>query len=65
VPVPVAPIIQLPLPPPLPAFGGVVLLGLAADNTFEAAVIVGVELLDHLVLGATGRWTSLRERGAW
>ena len=31
----------------------------------EAAAIVGVELVDHLVLGATGRWVSLRERGAW
>jgi DNA repair protein RadC len=31
----------------------------------EAAAIVGVELVDHLILGATGRWTSLRERGAW
>jgi DNA repair protein RadC len=31
----------------------------------DAAAIVGVELVDHLVLGATGRWVSLRERGAW
>jgi DNA repair protein RadC len=31
----------------------------------EAATIVGVELVDHLVLGGTGRWVSLRERGAW
>jgi DNA repair protein RadC len=31
----------------------------------EAAVVVGVELVDHLVLGAIGRWVSLRERGAW
>jgi DNA repair protein RadC len=31
----------------------------------EAATIVGVELVDHLVLGATGLWVSLRERGAW
>jgi DNA repair protein RadC len=31
----------------------------------EAAAVVGVELVDHLVLGATGRWVSLRERGAW
>lgn len=29
----------------------------------EAAVIVGVELLDHLVVG-DGRWTSLARRGA-
>ena len=31
----------------------------------DAAAVVGVELVDHLVLGATGRWVSLRERGAW
>jgi len=31
----------------------------------EAAAVVGVELVDHLVLGASGRWVSLRERGAW
>ena len=31
----------------------------------EAADVMGVELLDHLVLGATGRWASLHRRGAW
>jgi DNA repair protein RadC len=31
----------------------------------EAAAVVGVELVDHLVLGATGRWVSLRERAPW
>lgn len=31
----------------------------------EAAAVVGVELVDHLVLGATGRWVSLRERTPW
>jgi DNA repair protein RadC len=31
----------------------------------EAADMKGVELLDHLVLGATGRWASLHRRGAW
>jgi DNA repair protein RadC len=31
----------------------------------QAAAIVGIELVDHLVLGATGRWVSLREIGAW
>jgi DNA repair protein RadC len=31
----------------------------------EAAAVIGVELVDHLVVGATGRWVSLRERGAW
>jgi DNA repair protein RadC len=30
-----------------------------------AAEVLGIELVDHLVLGATGRWVSLRERGAW
>jgi DNA repair protein RadC len=31
----------------------------------DAASVVGVELVDHMVIGATGRWASLRERGAW
>jgi DNA repair protein RadC len=31
----------------------------------EAAEVIGVELVDHLVLGGPGRWVSLRERGAW
>jgi DNA repair protein RadC len=31
----------------------------------DAADIVGVELLDHLVLGNLGRFVSLRQRGAW
>jgi DNA repair protein RadC len=31
----------------------------------DAAAVVGVELVDHLVLGAIGRWVSLRKRGAW
>jgi DNA repair protein RadC len=31
----------------------------------EAAAVVGVELVDHLVLGTTARWVSLREQRAW
>jgi len=31
----------------------------------EAGEIVGVRLVDHLILGSAGRWTSLRQRGAW
>jgi DNA repair protein RadC len=31
----------------------------------EAAEVIGVELVDHLILGSPGRWVSLRERGAW
>lgn len=31
----------------------------------EAGEIVGVTLVDHLILGSTNRWISLRERGAW
>jgi DNA repair protein RadC len=31
----------------------------------EAGEVVGVHLLDHLVLGAAGRWVSLKQRGAW
>jgi DNA repair protein RadC len=30
-----------------------------------AASFVGVELVDHLVLGKAGRYVSLRRRGAW
>ena len=29
----------------------------------EAAAVVGVKLLDHLVLGATGQWVSLKRQG--
>ena len=31
----------------------------------DAGELVGVRLIDHLVLGATGAWVSLRERGGW
>jgi len=31
----------------------------------EAADIVGIRLVDHLVLGAGGAWVSLRQRGGW
>lgn len=31
----------------------------------ESAALVGIELVDHLVLGSPGCWVSLRERGAW
>jgi DNA repair protein RadC len=31
----------------------------------EAAELVGVRLLDHVVLGHDGRWFSMREKGAW
>lgn len=31
----------------------------------EAGDAVGVRLLDHLILGGTGRWESLKERKAW
>ena len=31
----------------------------------EAGELVGVRLVDHMILGGTGRWVSLRERGAW
>jgi DNA repair protein RadC len=30
-----------------------------------AANFVGVELVDHLVLGKAGRYVSLKRRGAW
>ena len=31
----------------------------------EACEAVGVKLIDHLILGSTHRWVSLRDRGAW
>jgi len=31
----------------------------------DAGEVVGIRLIDHLILGTVGRWTSLRERGAW
>lgn len=31
----------------------------------EAGELVGVKLLDHLILGGSGAWVSLRERGGW
>ena len=31
----------------------------------EAGELVGVKLLDHIILGSTGRWVSLGRRGAW
>jgi len=31
----------------------------------SAADVVGVRLIDHLILGASGQWVSLRERGGW
>lgn len=30
----------------------------------EAGEVVGVRLIDHLIVGTSGRWCSLRERGA-
>lgn len=30
----------------------------------EAGAAIGIELVDHLVVGSTGRWVSLKERGA-
>jgi DNA repair protein RadC len=31
----------------------------------EAAETLGLRLMDHLILGASGAWTSLKQRGAW
>ncbi len=31
----------------------------------EAGQLVGVKLEDHVILGAAGRWVSLKRRGAW
>lgn len=42
----------------------------AEDVTFTRSMRaagreVGIDLLDHLIVGDGGRWVSLRERGAW
>lgn len=31
----------------------------------DAGEVVGVRLLDHIITGDGGRWTSLRRRGGW
>ena len=31
----------------------------------EAAEVVGIRLVDHLILGSASRWVSLRQRGGW
>ena len=31
----------------------------------DASEIVGVKMLDHLILGSSSRWVSLRRRGGW
>ena len=31
----------------------------------EAGDLVGIRLVDHLVLGDSGRWVSMRQRGGW
>jgi len=31
----------------------------------EGGELVGVKLVDHIIVGAVGRWVSLRERGVW
>jgi DNA repair protein RadC len=41
-----------------------------ADTAFtrhmaQACDLIGVKLVDHLVLASSGRWVSLRDRGAW
>jgi len=35
------------------------------DALRSAGNAVGIELLDHLIVGDGGRWVSLRERGKW
>ncbi len=42
--------------------------GVACDQALPQFVVdrrklLGIELLDHLVIGSGGRWVSLRERG--
>jgi DNA repair protein RadC len=31
----------------------------------QASRIMGIAMIDHLVLGATGEWVSMQERGGW
>lgn len=42
----------------------------SADVSFtrriaDAGDLLGIELVDHLILGESGRWTSLKRRGGW
>jgi DNA repair protein RadC len=34
-------------------------------NLANAAQILGIRLVDHLILGAGGNWTTLRDYMAW
>jgi DNA repair protein RadC len=38
---------------------------LAFTRRMAAGALVGVDLVDHLVLGATGHWVSFQMRGGW
>ncbi|MGB5161215.1 MAG: JAB domain-containing protein [Thermoanaerobaculia bacterium] len=31
----------------------------------QAGDLIGIRLLDHLILGHDGAWTSLRQHGDW
>jgi hypothetical protein len=31
----------------------------------QASGIMGIAMVDHLVLGATGQWVSVQARGGW
>ena len=31
----------------------------------QAGDLIGIRLLDHIIVGHDGSWTSLRERGGW
>lgn len=35
------------------------------DRLEQAAAVIGVRLIDHLILAGSGRWASLMEKAAW
>ena len=35
------------------------------DRMREASMILGVRLLEHVIVGYLGSWTSLKRRGPW
>jgi hypothetical protein len=41
------------------------LRALALSRLARAGDVVGIEMVDHLVVGVGGAWVSLKERGGW
>ncbi len=37
----------------------------ATERLVKAGEAVGIQLLDHIIVGERGRWVALRRRGGW